>query len=137
LGINRQQTSVLQGWAQLPDGTENADERIAMTQSQNTGRGAREYDVLLRLCLADAIADDALATLAEHILEAVESYATSCVDGAAIGYTLEPPQILLDFTTEAENLAGVDAVIARVNEIICGETSMKFELEKLCGAVPA
>ncbi len=108
-----------------------------MAQSQNTSGGTRDYDVLLRLCLVDALPDDELASLAEHILEAVETYATSCVDGAAIGYTLEPPQILLDFTTEAENLAGVDDVIARVNEIICDETSMKFELEKLSGAVPA
>ncbi len=53
---------------------------------------------------------------------------------AAIGYRPEPPEIHLDFTTDAENLAEVERVIERVNEIIVGETPMKFELAKLCPA---
>jgi hypothetical protein len=105
-----------------------------MDEQQTTAGGTREYDVLLRLCLVDVISDDALATLAEHILESVNTYAASCVDGAAIGYRLEPPEVHLDFTTDAENLAEVERVIERVNEIIVGETPMKFELARLCPA---
>jgi hypothetical protein len=108
-----------------------------MAERQRTTGATREYDVLLRLCLVEPMSEDGLATLAESILESVESYAASCVDGAAIGYTIEPLEIHLDFTTEAENLAEVDRVIGRVNEIIVGETSMKFELAKLCGAMSA
>lgn len=104
---------------------------------QSTTGGTREYDVRLRLCLSAPTSDDDLATLAENILESVETYAKSCVDGAAIGYTPEPPQIHLDFTTEAENLAEVDRVIQRVNEIIVGETDMRFELARLSEAVSA
>lgn len=108
-----------------------------MADHQRTAGATRAYDVLLRLCLGDPMSNDDLATLAEKILEAVETYAVSCVDGAAIGYTLVPLEIHLDFTTEAENLAEVDDVIKRVNEIIVGETLMKFELTKLCEAVSA
>lgn len=107
-----------------------------MAEQQRNG-GTREYDVRLRLRLVEPRSDDDLATLAEGILEAVETYARSCVDGAAIGYVPEPAEILLDFTTEAESLAEVDHVIERVNDIISGETSMKFVLEKLTEAVSA
>ncbi|MEA2233501.1 MAG: hypothetical protein QOD83_3317 [Solirubrobacteraceae bacterium] len=108
-----------------------------MADPQRTTGAAREYDVLLRLCLSESVSDDDLATLAESILEAVETYAKSCVEGAAIGYTPEPPEIHLDFTTEAENLAEVDRVIHRVNEIIEGETRAEFELSRLSTAVSA
>lgn len=108
-----------------------------MADEQRTTGATREYDVRLRLCLVDVIADDDLATLAENILEAVETYAKSCVDGAAIGYTLEPPEIHLDFVTDAETLADVDRTIERVNEIIEGETPMRFELSKLSESVSA
>lgn len=108
-----------------------------MAEHRRTTGGSREFDVRLRLCLIDAVSDEDLATLAEHILEAVDTYAKSCVDGPAIGYILDPPEVHLDFTTEAENLAEVDEVIDRVNEIIAGETSMKFELAKLSEAVSA
>ena len=102
-------------------------------QRHNAGE-TREYDVLLRLCLVDAVSDDELATLAEHILESVDTYAKSCVDGPAIGYRLEPPEIHLDFTTDAESLADVERVIERVNEIVEGETPLKFEVAKVCAA---
>src|SRR5687767_14896891 len=98
--------------------TSEPNRKVAMADEQHTTGGTRGYDVLLRLQLSEPVSDDDLATLAENILEAVETYAKSCVEGAAIGYTLEPPAIHLDFTTDAESLADVDRTIARVNEII-------------------
>lgn len=97
-----------------------------MAEPHTTG-ATQEYDVLLSLSPKRDISDDALATIAESILEAVETYAASCVEGAAIGYTLKPQEIRLDFTTEAESVEDVQRTIERVNEIIVGETRLTFE----------
>jgi len=108
-----------------------------MADHQSTAGATREYDVSLRLCLVEPLSDHALATLAESILEAVETYAASRVDGAAIGYTRQPMEIHLDFMTEAESLADVDIVVKRVNDIIVGETSIEFKLSTHREAVSA
>lgn len=108
-----------------------------MASKQHTPGESREYDVLLRLRLVEAMSDDDIATLAESIYEAVDTYAKSCVDGPAIGYTFEPSEIQLDFTTDVEDLADLQGVVDRVNEIIQGETSLKFTASKVSEAVSA
>lgn len=98
-----------------------------MAQQRTTG-GTREFDVLLRLRLSDQLPGHDLAQLAENILEAVEKYAVSCVDGPAVGYTLTPTEIHLSFSTDADNRADVEGAIDRVREVIEGETDLKFTL---------
>lgn len=95
----------------------------------------REYDVLLRLNPGADLPDDELAAIAESIHEAVETYAKSCVDGPAIGYTFEPQEIRLDFTTEASSEAEVKETIERVYEIILGETPVRFKFSKRAESV--
>src|SRR4051812_46285911 len=100
-----------------------------MAKRQHTADdGTREYDVLLRLRLAEDTSDVAIEELAIKSLEALESYATSCVIGPAVGFKLQPPEIELDFNVEAENTAEVYQVIARAHEIIVGETGIEFDL---------
>ncbi|MDP2710365.1 MAG: hypothetical protein Q8O56_04035 [Solirubrobacteraceae bacterium] len=85
-----------------------------------------EREIEMRLGLHGPLDADALATRAEAVLEAVETYAKSCVDGPAVGYTLEPLEIHLLFTTEADDEQELESTLARVQEIIEGETPLRF-----------
>ncbi|MDX6682363.1 MAG: hypothetical protein QOG94_2402 [Solirubrobacteraceae bacterium] len=105
-----------------------------MAQQHRPG-DTRECDVALNIRLSGTIGEDRLATLAENILEAVQTYAMSCVDGPAVGYKATTGEIELCFTTDADCPADIDGVVHRVRQIIEGETPLQFTLDKRTAAV--
>lgn len=102
---------------------------------QYTPGDVRECDVVLHIRLSGTIGEDTLATLAENVLEAVQTYAVSCVDGAAVGYQATTGEIELCFTTDADCPEDIEGVVHRVREIIEGETPLQFTLDKRTVAV--
>lgn len=101
-----------------------------MTDEAHTTGETREYDVLLRLSPVRNVRANDLASTAERILEAVETYAKSCVDGPAVGYTLDPQEIRLDFTTEADSQDELQRTIGHVSQVIVNETGLRFEVSR-------
>lgn len=94
--------------------------------SENNRSDSREANVLLELCMMDAMSEEVLDANSDDVLEAVQKHGADIAFGPAVALSLRDCSIRLRFDTPAESEAEAYRRIAELIEIIEQHTDLEI-----------